>query len=131
MKKIILASVLSMFPLMSFANSCTVPAQLDGLTLTTLTNPLYDKNKTNAGALAKIKFSTDTYDYKALNRTTTYTSNYTYQQLGPTNGIGLLEGTMGSLNYTYTFKCLTDDSGIAVYTDEARNKQNTFFYSEG
>ncbi|QUM90500.1 hypothetical protein HWV03_17720 [Moritella sp. 36] len=131
MKKIILASVLSMLPLMSFANNCTVPAQLDGLTLTTLANPLYDKKKTNAGTLAKVTFGAGTYDFKALNRTTQYTSNYTYQVIDSTNGIGLLEGTMGALNYTYTFKCLTDDSGIGVFTEEAGNKQNTFFYSKG
>ena len=135
-KKLILA-LIATFPISSYAN-CTLPSQLDGVSLTTLSNPLYSSVHVNAGTLANIKFDVDTYDYQSLNRKTSYTGHYSYSVVDSLNGIAILRGFKGSnlseLLYTYTFKCVSDKSGTAIYTQQksskvAEPKQNTFFYA--
>ncbi|MEC7939226.1 MAG: hypothetical protein VX212_01300 [Pseudomonadota bacterium] len=133
MKKLLgFTAVLLLVPQISFANTCSLPTSLDGLEFITLSNPLYSKSQTNAGTLGKMSFKSATYDFDALNSTTSYTANYNYQVVGQNNDVAIIDAstTQGkTLNYTYTLKCKDDKTGTIIFTSDSLDKQNTLIYA--
>ena len=121
-----------------FAN-CRVPSDLNGITFTNVISPLYNALNTNAGAVAHVTYSKEKYITKFINRDLgPFEGYYKYRGLDADKGIGLYEGyeslPFTKPSHTVLFKCRSDTSGLAVFTQnsgthEPSVRQNSIEYN--
>ncbi|KJF81565.1 hypothetical protein [Photobacterium angustum] len=131
-------------PLLSLASpayaDCYVPDSLNGLTIISVVDPLYSTINPNSGDMYEITYTEETYTAKVLNSNEPdYVGKYHYKRIGEINdGTGLFTGIeelpVEKPSHTILFKCMTNDSGIAVFTQlpgehEEKLRQNTTKYN--
>lgn len=131
-----------LFTLLVSANfvyaNCKVPSTLENLTIISSTDPTYSSVNPNAGDVYRVLYAKDKYTAKLLNKNQPdYKGEYSYSVLDDVNGVGLFTGHEGlplkKPTHTILFKCVTDDSGTAIFTqtpgiNEPKSRQNTVRY---
>ncbi|WP_394392808.1 hypothetical protein [Shewanella woodyi] len=118
---------------------CTAPESLEGMSFINLVDPLYSKQNPNAGTMVKVSYTAKTYLTEFLNRDIgPFKGTYKYKVLDVDNGVGLYMGDEqqpdSKPTHTVLFKCLTNKSGLAIFTqnsgeNELVARQNTLTYT--
>ncbi|WP_102778608.1 hypothetical protein [Vibrio owensii] len=136
-KKILMP--LFIFSSVNVSANCQVPSDLNGITLTNLISPLYNEINPNAGAIAHVTYSEDKYVTNFINRDLgPFEGYYKYKILDTEKGISLYEGyeslPLNKPSHTILFKCKTDTSGLAIFTqssgiNEPSVRQNSIEYN--
>ena len=138
MVRLLLVATLILFSSLSFAD-CKVPETLEGVTLINLVDPLFSKQNPNAGTMVRVSYTAEEYLTEFLNRDIgPFKGRYKYKVLDGENGVGLYMGDEqepdNKPTHTVLFKCLTDDRGLAIFTqnngiNEPVGRQNTLTYT--
>lgn len=138
MVKLLFIATSILFSPLSFSN-CKVPQTLEGVSLVNLVDPLYNKKNPNAGTIVRVSYTAEDYLTEFLNRDIgPFRGTYKYKVLDTENGVGLYMGDEQKPDrkptHTVLFKCLTDDSGLAIFTqttdkNEPTGRQNTLTYT--
>lgn len=119
-------------PAVAMASSCDVPLDLNQRQMINLSDPLYQPSNPNAGRMVKVDFGRERYTLEVLGTDIKMEGKYEYRNIQ--RGLGEINMTErhpdGNATYTLTLKCLTDQSGMFLYTQhdgpvEPAQRQNS------
>ncbi|MBF8724047.1 hypothetical protein [Pseudomonas guariconensis] len=107
-------------PAVASAASCDVPLDLNQRQMINISDPLYSPANPHAGRMVKVDFGRERYELEVLGTDVKIQGKYEYRNIQ--RGLGQIDMTEqhpdGNATYSMTLQCLTDRSGMFIYTQQ-------------